>query len=208
MGHEKKRSSLTDIALMSPVSAGHISSFSTASALSRQPLPGRGGYAALVTRSPSPPASAYFSDLPLSEEPTAFKDATAHFAYSTTLRRHTSDSILPTSHSYPSGASSSKLQSLAESMSSEGVDLWRRVISTVGGQSLDTGQGNEHASGQGHGKKSLQETPSSVYAHSSIEVRLWSPHDLHPYSITAQEIVQKFRSSVTGGLPMTSIPSL
>jgi hypothetical protein len=53
----------------------------------------------LSNRPPSPPATAYFSgfgdeDAPASmqQEPTAQPDAQAHFAYSTTLRRHQVDS--------------------------------------------------------------------------------------------------------------------
>lgn len=55
-------------------------------------------YTPVPNRAPSPPATAYFSgfgneDVPASMqgEPTARPDAQAHFAYSTTLRRHQVD---------------------------------------------------------------------------------------------------------------------
>lgn len=163
MGHEKKRSSLYDIPLVPAQSPGHTSSFSTASSLSRQPLAGR-NYTH-VPRSPSPPASTYFSSFAGNAEPQPTPDANAHFAYSTTLRRHHPDQSL-------SGGSSA-FQSLGSVVSTEGAELWDRVMSKVaGGPSAEETMEQGHANG--HSVKGQQETPSSQYAHFTVEVgALW-----------------------------------
>jgi P-type Ca2+ transporter type 2C len=71
-------------------------------------------------RSPSPPASAYFpmlsSDPNASLQPTAGADA--HFAYSTTFRRHQVENSLASPHDFAAGAQS----------------LWSKVLHTVAGQ--------------------------------------------------------------------------
>ncbi|KAI5117984.1 hypothetical protein M0805_009201 [Coniferiporia weirii] len=188
LGHQKKRSTSNELPMfVSRSRGGHISSFSTASSLSRQPLSGRGSIA-FSQRDPSPPASAYFTGYAESEEPTASKDAGAHFAYSTTLRRHNAESAnIP-----GGGASSSRLQSLGRIVSNEGADLLDRVISTVAGRPSLEGQMDEnHTNSNGHAEKGLQETPSSIHAHSTIEA-------------TATQ----FSTSVTEGLHSSAIPAL
>ena len=170
-GHQKKRSSLSEIPLQFTRSGGHISSFSTASSLSRQPLPGR-GYAALSTRSPSPPASSYFSEANGNDAPTATKNASSHFAYSTTLRRHHGESSLPLHTSVGSG---STLHSLEQLVNKGGTELWDRVVSTVAGRSstdyrVEEGRMNGNANGLA--VDNVQETPSSIHAHLSVEVRI------------------------------------
>lgn len=174
-GHQKKRSSLTEIPLQSHRSGGHISSFSTASSLSRQPLPGR-GYAALPTRSPSPPASSYFPEAHGSDSLTPTKDASSHFAYSTTLRRHHADSSFPLSH--PSGSSSSTFQSIEDIVNKGSVGLWDRIVSIVSGeQSADHRAEEGLMNGNGHAGKVAQETPSSVHARLTADVCFFQSGD-------------------------------
>lgn len=165
VGHQKKRSDSIDLPLFDTSrTGGHISSFSTASSLSRQPLFGRGAQA--MTRQPSPPASAYFSEFAGVDEPRVTKDAGAHFAYSTTLRRHN------TEHYSVNGASSSKLQSIGRIVGEESVGLIDRVISHVSGRpSVEARQDGTRTNGYGHPEKGAQETPSSLHAHATIEVR-------------------------------------
>lgn len=171
--HQKKRSSLSEIPLHSTRSGGHISSFSTASSLSRQPLPGR-GYAALPARSPSPPASSYFPEVHGNDSLPATKDASSHFAYSTTLRRHHAESSFTLSHS--SGASAATIQSIENLVHKGGAGLWERVVSTIsGGESRDIRAEEGHMNGNGHADKASQETPSSVHAHITADVRLFRP---------------------------------
>ena len=227
LGHQKKRSS-TDLPLFTPHTGGrggHITSFSTASSLSRQPLSGRNAGTASASVSAagatgsgvlgvlardrerdreSPPASAYFSNLLDSEEPTAREGASQHFAYSTTLRRHYASGDSD-SHGYGHGyepsegyghgggggsgfaAKGSKFHSIGRIVSAEGVELIDRVISTVSGSGPGPGRrsaegrglmdderlnvvGNGFGDGSGFREKGTQETPSSIYAHLSIEV--------------------------------------
>ena len=163
MGHDKKRSSLQ----MSPVSTvpGHTSSFSTASALSRQPLPGRTfGH---VARSPSAPASAYISNVDGQDEPIVSPDANVHFAYSTTLRRHPSEGPL-THH----GSGHSSFPSIDSIISSDGPSLWDKFYSRFirrpsPEELLESGSGN----GYTPIPQPQQETPSSKIAHLTVEVR-------------------------------------
>lgn len=195
LSHQKKRSDTTDLPLFSTPAdtsrssgGGHISSFSTASSLSRQPLPGR-GYASSLAHNhhrdcDSPPASAYFQGFTGTEEPTASEDASAHFAYSTTLRRHnTLDLGLGhLGHSSGGGSAAAKLSSLGRIVSNEGAEFFGRVISGVSGrQSMEAyrteegvglmnGNGDATAA-NGFAEKGSEETPSSIFAHSSIEVR-------------------------------------
>lgn len=162
MGHDKKRSSLQ----MSPESMlpGHASSFSTASSLSRQPLPVRTyGH---VARSPSAPASSYFSNLDGQEEPIVSPDANVHFAYSTTLRRHPTESPL-THH----GQGQPSFSSFGSVVISDAPKLWDRIISRVTGRpSSEERMTNGSANGYTPIPQSQQETPSSKFAHFTVEV--------------------------------------
>ncbi|EJD08323.1 Ca-transporting ATPase [Fomitiporia mediterranea MF3/22] len=211
--HQKKRSASNELPLFASRTAGagtgtggHISSFSTASSLSRQPLAGRGpGYASLThqQRDASPPASAYFSGFSGSEQqPTASEDASAHFAYSTTLRRHNTLTISDSGHmsgsaAGPSSASSasSKLRSLARIVSNEGVELLGRVISgrpSTEAYRMEEGlMMNGSANVNGHVEKSTEETPSSIHAHTTVE-----------------DIASHFNTSLTDGLSSSAIPPL
>ena len=84
MSMDRKRSPAREVAV-APESFSTAASSS--SAFARQPFSGRAQYAS--TRTESPPASAYFSEFAGDDnEPQPTPDASAHFAYSTTLRRH------------------------------------------------------------------------------------------------------------------------
>jgi P-type Ca2+ transporter type 2C len=175
-GHQKKRSDTIDMLQTPSHRGGHITSFSTASSLSRQPLAGR-GYTS-VPREASPPASAYFSGYTATEpEPIATGDASSHFAYSTTLRRHSTEGA----HHLGSGNSVSTLQSLGRIVSHEGAGLLDRFVANVAGHL----PGEEHGSDDsrpirsGRIEKPDEETPSSIYAHWSAEVCLSFSHMLN-----------------------------
>jgi len=189
-GHQKKRSSLSEIPLIAASSPGHISSFSTASSLSRPPLPGRIGAAVGLGAArgksvsnggvqreldASPPASSYFTrpgtvttvdGVEADPVPAPGEDVASHFSFSTTLRRHSGhahgagDSLLPVHAS-----SSSKLVAIDESWTD--------------------------GAGPSGVAEPQQETPASVFARCSVE-----------------ETASHFRSSPTTGLSSTSIPPL
>lgn len=187
LGHQKKRSS-TDLPVFASRSGGHISSFSTASSLSRQPLAGRPySSSSAAQRDPSPPASAYFTGFSETDEPAAAEGASSHFAYSTTLRRHNVDSS--------SNAGGSNLHSLGRMVSNEGAELLDRVISTVSGRhSLEARRLDDsrmNGNGSGFTDKGIQETPSLIYAHTTIE-----------------DTASRFNTSLSNGLSSSQIPHL
>ena len=161
-GHSKKRSDSIEIYSLSPNTPRHITSFSTASALSRQPLSGR-NYAHQSSQS-SPPASAYFTRLNGEAEPTPAKDANAHFAYSTTLRRHIPDTSLSCA-----SANGSTLESISHIVSVEGAGIWARLRRLIVGDSSRSDPYDIEQT-DGRGSKALRETLSSVYAHYTVEV--------------------------------------
>jgi Ca2+-transporting ATPase len=111
------------------------------------------------TRSPSPPASAYFPMLVRSQDeeaqPEPTPDAEVHFAYSTTLRRHHQEGSLDT-------------------ISAEATNLWQRAVGVVTGQptiyeELPTEDRSDTYTNSG--AKSLGDTPSARFAHCGVEVR-------------------------------------
>src|SRR5258705_13788874 len=79
-------------------------------------------------RTPSPPASAYFPLLQDNEHPRfqATPGADAHFAYSTTLRRHHVD-----------GAALSTPKGLAAAVNAEASSLWSRMINFISGRTAN-----------------------------------------------------------------------
>ena len=163
-GHSKKRTASTEIPLLSPQSPRHITSFSTASALSRQPLSGR-NYTHHQSSRSSPPASAYFTRFSGDEEQTPSKDANAHFAYSTTLRRHAPEVSL--SCSSPNG---STLESIGHIVSAESAGIWDRLRAFVTGSDHSRLPTYDTELARELGPKALHETFSSVYARYTIEV--------------------------------------
>jgi len=163
MGHERKRT-LAALAVSpeSPVAS------STSSAFSRQAYNANQGshtHWQPPPRSPSPPASAYFPLLSADHEarlrPTA--DAEAHFAYSTTLRRHHLEGTLasPTD--------------LVSAVNAEASGLWQRAIGVITGQppvqemNLESGR----ATPLGR-REEPRDTLSARFAHCSIEVGSFS----------------------------------
>lgn len=122
-------------------------------------------------RSESPPASAYFSHFAGHDhelQPTS-ADAHAHFAYSTTLRRHTLEGPLGIP-STPLRSSVPSMGELKTAMENEGVrGVWERT----GGRLLAAFWGDrpqyEHL--PAHREEAQKESASARFAHCSIEVR-------------------------------------
>lgn len=114
-------------------------------------------------RSPSPPASAYF---PLFQDDVhprfqATPDADAHFAYSTTLRRHHVD-----------GAALSTPKGLAAAVNAEASSLWTRMINFISGRTTNDYQPLENGSDTPpvHRRVGPEGTLSAKFAHCSVEV--------------------------------------
>ena len=126
-------------------------------------------------RSESPPASAYFSHFSGDhhEEPQPTRpDANAHFAYSTTLRRHTLDGPLGI-QTAPLGSSIPSLGELRGALETEGVKgVWDRtggrLIAAFTNQRDDYERLPTHRE-EGHVQK---ESMSARFAHYSVQVRL------------------------------------
>lgn len=142
MGERKKRASLSSIPL-TPLA-------SSSSYHHHPPI-----------RSASPPASAYFPLLSEENNNTArlrpIPDAEAHFAYSTTLRRH------PTELS---------LASTAQAVNAEASSVWSRFVSAITGRQEREDKEwaeNGHANGASQ-SEAKQDTASARFAHCSVEV--------------------------------------
>ncbi|EPQ55398.1 Ca-transporting ATPase [Gloeophyllum trabeum ATCC 11539] len=186
MGYERRKSPARDLGNGFPMSS------SSSYGLSHVSLSGRSQtMLPYAQRSPSPPASAYFTSIPPDHghEPEPSPGAAEHFAYSTTLRRH---------HTEPFGPSASgslpTLGSLGSVVSQEGPSgLWNRAVSFVksrlGGQENDLENGNGYANGLR--KEPHEETPSARFAH-----------------ISAEDTISHFHTSPTEGLPSSHIPAL
>jgi Ca2+-transporting ATPase len=107
-------------------------------------------------RTSSPPASAYFPLLSGTSEPRPTPDAEAHFAYSTTLRRHPDHSLAsPTV--------------IAQAVNAEASSLYQRALRTISGQ-----KPSEEATETGHAsiglKEEIRDTASARFAHHTVEV--------------------------------------
>ncbi|KAF8499358.1 Ca-transporting ATPase [Gautieria morchelliformis] len=166
-----------------------MSAFSTAaSTYSRQPVSRNGAYTAVPAppRSESPPASAYFSGFAgPHDEPLPSAGAQAHFAYSTTLRRHNVDVVAS-----PERQGFGPLQPLVSGVDEAGGWLRRIANGVSGGASREDRAENgwgEHS--QSH--RQQKETPSAKYAHVAVEEAL---HD--------------FQTSFVDGLSSSVVPSL
>ena len=116
-------------------------------------------------RASSPPASTYFSP-PAGDDHIEMQPAPgaqAHFAYSTTLRRH---NVPPTS---PHGTAFPALESIRHAVTDQGpTGLWDRLLSTVKGKS----GGSPEENGYLPVAKSEQ-TPSATYSSYDAEVRMF-----------------------------------
>jgi P-type Ca2+ transporter type 2C len=141
MGERKKRASMASIPL-TPIASS--SSYN-------HPV---------QARSESPPASAYFPLLS-ADSNARFRpvpDAEAHFAYSTTLRRHHTDLTLA---------------STAQAVNAEASSLWSKVMGAITGKRKEGDHeermGNGHAIGDTTGEVK-RDTASARFAHYSVEV--------------------------------------
>ncbi|THV06634.1 Ca-transporting ATPase [Dendrothele bispora CBS 962.96] len=128
-----------------------------------------------LRRSPSPPASAYLDDR---LRPTP--DADSHFAYSTTLRRHSE------------GASLTSPEDLVQEASS----LWSRLLKTITGDPQATSAEQDLENDAQSRLEQLKHedrknTASAKFAHTSIE-----------------DTIAYFRTSSTTGILISDIPHL
>lgn len=123
-------------------------------------------------RTESPPASAYFSHFPAdhSFEPQPTRpDASAHFAYSTTLRRHTLEGPLGLPPSAPGSGISSfgELRTVVETEGARG--LWERT----GGRLVAAFTQREREQYERlpmHKDEPQRESVSARFAHYSVQV--------------------------------------
>jgi len=182
-GHDKKRSSLNNL----PDEVVQMSAFSTASsAYSRMPVSRNGGYNAVpAPRADSPPASAYFSGFSgPHHEPTPTPDAQAHFAYSTTLRRHNVETGIS-----QEAQAFGPLQPVISGVEQAGGWLKRMWDGVNGGSSAE--ESLENGWDRAQGSRPMQATPSAKYA-----------------QMTVEETVYDFQTSSVEGLSSSIVPSL
>jgi Ca2+-transporting ATPase len=122
-----------------------------------------------VARQPSPPATAYFSgfsnETQREQEPTPHADAQAHFAYSTTLRRHHVDS---TGHAISTPISPSFFADRFNSLMTRTTRVWDGLTSNVREPLLEDGERERNASREARPAK---EGKSGQFASWSAEVR-------------------------------------
>ncbi|KAH9174469.1 calcium-transporting ATPase [Lactarius sanguifluus] len=134
-------------------------------------------------RTSSPPASTYFSP-PVGDDQMEMQPnpgAQAHFAYSTTLRRH---SVPPTP---PHGAAFPALESIRYAVTDQSpAGLWDRLLSMVKGKSGGSPEENGYMP-----VAKTEQTPSATYS-----------------SYDVDDVVSQFRTSSTHGLTVAVIPSL
>ncbi|KAI0090797.1 Ca-transporting ATPase [Irpex rosettiformis] len=184
---DRKRSALSELG------GGGESSFATAasssSARSRYGFTNRSATLP-PQRSDSPPASAYFSEFAGddTQPPQPTPDATSHFAYSTTLRRHHPEGPLAFPQT-PHGASLPTFEQLRTVVSEEGTSgLWNKIMGTV--RSLVSSDSHDYESLPTR-REETKATPSARFAHCSPE-----------------DTIAVFHTSSTDGLHSSAIPSL
>ncbi|KAJ3822834.1 Ca-transporting ATPase [Lentinula raphanica] len=155
-GYERKRTNLTINADPPHAASSSASSFSRHLHNFSSPVGFSMAGFGSGPRTASPPASAYFPML--SADPNASlrptPDANAHFAYSTTFRRHQAENSLASPRTFASGAQS----------------LWSRVLATVTGQPseedrLENGRETPAPSRRTEGGN----TASEKFAHTSVD---------------------------------------
>lgn len=137
-------------------------------------------------RSPSPPASAYFpllsADTNTRLRPTP--NAEAHFAYSTTLRRHQSEGA----------AALASPAEFAAAVNAEATSLWTRAVNTITGRESNdyqpAGNGRETPPVMQEGQ--AKDTASAKFAHYTIEVRVKVL-----YALTPSETIPSPRSTIS-----------
>lgn len=154
-----------------------------------------GSGAGAAARVPSPPASSYFpllsADTNARLRPTP--DAEAHFAYSTTLRRHYSD-----------GAALNSPTQFAAAVEAEATSLWKRALLTITGQpvpqprdrepqraeGVESGLGGQRSPPVGGlQKEQKKDTASAKFAHYRVEVRLcWFTYSFFCFFVDTRRI--------------------
>lgn len=178
-GHSKKRAPLND------ENGVQKTAFTTASSTySRQPISRNN--VPTQPRPASPPASTYFSGFtgPY-DEPLPTAGAQAHFAYSTTLRRHHVDGVVS-----PDRPGFGPLQPLVSTVEEAGGWLRRQTDGARGDASHEGALENGWV-GSSHSHQPQRETPSAKYAHLPVEDAL---HD--------------FQTSPVAGLTSSVVPAL
>jgi Ca2+-transporting ATPase len=117
-----------------------------------------------TTRPVSPPASAYFPSFPDDPHarPIATPNVEAHFAYSTTLRRHHTEFTALQSPAH-----------FAAAVNAEATGLWSRLINTVSGrQELEGELENGRPKYTALEQEGRSDTLSAKFAHYSVQVRV------------------------------------
>jgi len=195
MGYERKKRNLTAIPITSPMAASSSSNYRFATQHSAN------GHS-FGPRSPSPPASAYFpllsADTNTRLRPTP--DANAHFAYSTTLRRHQSEGA----------AALASPAVFAAAVNAEATSLWTRAINKITGRDSIEYQPVENGRATPPAQREVpKDTASGKFAHLTAEVSL-TPQNrcLQFVNVYLQATVNYFRTSGTAGLYHSDINTL
>ncbi|KAG6918869.1 hypothetical protein DXG01_010933 [Tephrocybe rancida] len=155
-----------------------------------------------TARSPSPPASAYF---PLISGDTNARlwstpDAEAHFAYSTTLRRHPSEAAALSSPAH-----------LANAVNAEAQTLWSRAVGYVTGRRSDYESLVETGRVTPPVERDVQSnTASAQFAHTSAQVcNTFTTSLRFPLKLTSiKDTISHFRTSADSGLLQRDIANL
>ena len=171
MGVDRKRSPAHDVSLGQDLSFATASSSSSAAAYSRHNFTNRSATLPPPRSAATPPASAYFTNYAHDDthvlEPTV-PDANAHFAYSTTLRRHHPEGPLGFPQT-PHGAAFPNFNEIRHVVAEEGPSgLFQRTVRTIRSYfpGADT---NDYDRLPTHREES-KDTPSARFAHVSIDV--------------------------------------
>ena len=152
-------------------------------------------------RTSSPPASTYFSppagDDQMEMHPTP--GAQEHFAYSTTLRRHSLPPALPHGEAFPGR------ESIRYAVDQGTAGLWDRLVGIVKGKNGGSPEENGYIP-----VAKTEQTPSATYSTYHADVcnfflRLRPPLFL---IFLPKDVVTQFQTSSTHGLTAAVIPSL
>jgi Ca2+-transporting ATPase len=157
MGYERKKRSLTAIPIPSPTAASSAANYRVT-----QHSATANGYPP-KTRSPSPPASAYFPLLSGQDTTSRLRptpNAEAHFAYSTTLRRHQSETA----------AALASPAVFAAAVNAEAAGLWTRIINTITGRRTNEYQPVGRETPTVAQREEMKNTASGKFAHLTVEV--------------------------------------
>ena len=157
MGYERKKRNLTAIPIASPTAASSASNYR----VSQYSATGN-GYPP-HPRSPSPPASAYFPLLSAQDTTSRLRptpDAEAHFAYSTTLRRHQTETA----------AALASPAEFAAAVNAEAAGLWTRTINTITGRQTNEYQPVGRETPPITQREETKDTASGKFAHMTVEV--------------------------------------